>query len=817
LIGQTLSHFKIVAHLGKGGMGEVYRAEDTTLGRQVAIKVLPPSMADDPDRLARFEREAHAASALNHPGICTIHELGRHDGRPFLVMELLEGQTLQEHFSGSPLPPDRVVEIGLQIAAALDAAHTKGLVHRDIKPGNLFVTERGDIKILDFGLVKTFDEAFSIDSKVATELAEKTLTREGSTIGTVAYMSPEQARGDALDPRSDLFSLGVVLYELASGHRPFEGSTSAVIFSEILGKNPLPVTQLEPGVPAGLEAIIGRCLEKNPDLRYQSAADLRADLKRQRRDSESQSAIRAATPSPKGSNRKLWLGLGALVLMVAAVSLVLWRGGSTERSSSSASPETQAERRTSVAVLPLQNMGADTSNEYLRLAVPDEITNTLARAPTLSVRPVATAAKYADSPIDPVTAGSELGAENIVSGQYYRVGEQLQITLEAVEVSKNEIVWRDSLVVPADDLLDLRNRVTTAVREGLLPRLGAAAEESMKESQPQSDEAYLLYARSLSMSTDPSPNASAIEMLEESVRIDPEFAPAWAKLALRYYYDGQYSDGGRQAFRLSQQAAKTAIEIDPANLEAATYLIQRSVDKGDLEGGFVASHELLKHRPDSVAAIFARSYVYRFAGMLDEAMADCNRAYSLDPTDRSIRSCALAFLQANDVERARDFANLDSGSYWSTGTVARTYLQEGNVEEALSMLREIKEFELYELEAEIVARCNNPTDEARAAVEKTVVLLPELRLDDPEPRYWIASELALCGHRDAALVLLRQAVQGNYCSYPSIDRDPSWDSVRTDPEFSAIRREAIACRQRFVDFLEQQGEVQAREARSKSH
>ncbi|MEJ2086367.1 MAG: protein kinase, partial [Acidobacteriota bacterium] len=747
MIGQTLSHFKIVAHLGKGGMGEVYRAEDTSLGRQVAIKVLPPAMADDPDRLARFEREAHAASALNHPGICTIHELGRHHGRPFLVMELLEGQTLQERFSGGSLPPDRVIDIGLQIAEALDAAHSKGLVHRDIKPGNLFVTDRGDIKILDFGLVKTFDEALSIDSKLSTELAEKTLTREGSTIGTVAYMSPEQARGDALDPRSDLFSLGVVLYELASGHRPFDGSTSAVIFSEILGKDPLPVTQLEPGVPAGVAAIIGRCLEKDPDLRYQSAADLRADLKRQQRDTESQAVIQAATQAPKLGKGKLWLAVGALILSVALAALVFWRRDSSEPSSI-VSPEMTAERRTSVAVLPLQNMGADTSNEYLRLAVPDEITNTLARAPTLSVRPVATAAKYAETPLDPAKAGAELAAENIVTGQYYRVGEQLQITLEAVDVRNNEIVWRESLIVPADNLLDLRNQVTNAVRQGLLPQLGAATEESLKESQPQSDEAYLLYARSLSMSTDPSPNATAIEMLEKSVRLDPEFAPAWAKLALRYYYDGQYSDGGRKAFRLSQQAAQAAIEIDPANLEAATYLIQRRIDKGDLEGGFVASRELLKHRPDSVAAIFARSYVYRFSGMLDEALADCNRAYALDPTDKSIRSCALAFLQNDDVERARDFANLDSGSDWTTGVLARTYLQEGSVEEAQRLLGEIKESELYKLEAEIVGRCHNPSDEAMATVEKTVLLLPELRLDDPEPRYWFAAELSLCGHRD---------------------------------------------------------------------
>ena len=318
MIGETVSHYRIVDRLGGGGMGVVYEAEDLNLGRRVALKFLPEELAQNQEALERFQREARAASALNHPHICTIHDLGKHDGKPFLVMELLEGHTLQTRIEQHSLDSQQVVELGSQMADALSAAHEKGIVHRDLKPSNLFVTTRGDLKILDFGLAKQWTEQDDPDSAMPTERAEEMLTTPGSTMGTVAYMSPEQARGEPLDARTDLFSSGVVLYQMATGKLPFDGGTSAIIFSEILGKHPTPPTQVNPAVSPGLQEVLSKALEKDRNLRYQSAADIRADLQRLIRDSGTQSLAAAPTTAPSAKRKvgHVW-GVMAILALVA--------------------------------------------------------------------------------------------------------------------------------------------------------------------------------------------------------------------------------------------------------------------------------------------------------------------------------------------------------------------------------------------------------------------------------------------------------------------------------------------------------------------
>jgi TolB-like protein len=789
MIGQTVSHYRILGKLGGGGMGVVYEAEDLKLGRHVALKFIPENLTGDPKALERFEREARAASQLNHPNICTIHGIEENNGHPFIVMEKLEGQSLKQRINGQAMDLEPVLDISIQVADALAASHAKGIVHRDIKPANIFLTPSGQVKVLDFGLAKLVHNLGTDDDAGA----DNSLTAVGVIPGTAVYMSPEQARGETIDGRSDLFSFGVVMYEMSTGKKPFTGNNSLVTLDAVLHQKPVPPRQLNPKLPMELEGIVGKAMEKDRTHRYQGALEMRSDLALLKRETES-GVVRSGLNSAKlrggtktfGQSNRLQLyvlvGLAAVLLTVLAAVGAWWL---KHRELAN------AEQRNAIAVLPLQNMNGDFAVDYLRFALADELTSVLTYARTLEVRPSSSTRKYVGLDLDPHKVGQELRVGRLLTGNFRKQGDQLTVTLECVDVPNDRVLWENSVTAKTDDLIGMRQQLSTLVQRGLLPALGGAGGEMETASQPKNQQAYDFYLRSVAVPHDPAPNKEAIKMLEWAVGIDPSYAPAWEALGQRYYYDSYYGGGGEAKFQASNAAYERALSLDPNRVMAASNLITARVERGELGRAYDAATDLVRRRPQSADAHFALSYVLRYAGMLDQAMQECNKARELDPGNFSFRSCAQAFLEDGKTDRANDFVHLDAGSEWAAWVTPYIYVAEGRIPEAREAARAMGKASSYHRDLMIACTATQRPPDFEKIVresESSVMIEP-----DPEAWYRIGALMAYCGQKEPALRLLKAAVQQNYCAYSALLDDPLLKDLRKETAFSEVLTAASAC------------------------
>jgi eukaryotic-like serine/threonine-protein kinase len=692
VIGEAVSHYRILNKLGGGGMGVVYEAEDLSLKRHVALKFLPEEFIATEEALERFKREAQSASALNHPNICTIYEIGEHQGRPCIAMELMKGKTLKHAINGKPMEIDQVLDLGTQIADALDAAHSEHIIHRDIKPANIFITERSQAKLLDFGLAKQVAE-LETDPEMPTGSTPQHLTRSGVTLGTVAYMSPEQARGGDLDARTDLFSFGIVLYEMVTGTQPFNGHTAGEMLEAIFVREPVEPAKVNPKVPLDLERIISKALEKDRNLRYRTAADMRTDLQRLKRDTSHASLSRATvTRQVYAPSKKPWILSAAIFLLLLATVFYIVRQNKPSETKLHSLPSTE---KTSIVVLPFTNMSGDKDQEYFSDGLTEEITDVLTKNPKLQVTSRTSAFSFKGKEVDLKTIAEKLQVTHVLEGSIRKAGNQVRITAQLIKASNDSNIWSQTYDRKMENIFAVQDEISDAVGEALKATLEGKHIARTKEPNPEAYNNYL-QARFFFIKRTKEDLEKAITHYEKATQIDPDFARAWIGLAETHTAQADRSYiSVKEGYEKAQKEAEKALQLDPNSAGGYIALgwIKRSYDWDWVEADAAYQHAL-ELEPDNANAICGKAALSSTLGRFDEAIKLDEQAVKVDPLRLSAHNnmgldCYYAGRWQKAEAAYRKVLEMSPDYPGAHGSLGLVYLAQSKNHEALAeMLKE---------------------------------------------------------------------------------------------------------------------------------